>query len=71
MPSRRLKTSTDVRRYLANLILRVERDELEPAKAGRLGYLVNILLAAVRADDLERRLAALEKRIEEGVGNVN
>jgi hypothetical protein len=57
----RLKTLDDVRRYLANLINRVERGEVDPAISGRLGYLCNILSGAIKDGDLERRIAELEE----------
>jgi len=64
MPSqRRLKTASDVRRFLAHLIGRVDKDQVEPMKAGRMGYLANLLLSALRADDLEKRIEALEQRL--------
>jgi len=64
MPKRRLKTSLDVRRYLANLINRVEMDGLEIQKAGRLAYISQILLKALENGDLESRLEALEEKIK-------
>jgi len=63
MPKRRLKTNLDIRRYLANLINRVEANELEVQKAGRLAYISQILLKALENTDLEERLEALEKKL--------
>ena len=63
MPSqKRLKTAEDVRRYLANLILKTERKEIEPELASKLGYLINILLRAVEDSDVERRIISLEEK---------
>lgn len=59
--ARRLKTIDDVRRYLADLINRTERGEVDPALAGRLGYLSNILTGCIKDGDLERRIAELEE----------
>ena len=59
--ARRLKTIDDVRRYLANLILRTEGGQVDPALAGRLGYLANILTGCIKDSDLERRIAELEE----------
>ncbi|MBU0514806.1 MAG: hypothetical protein KJ621_08540 [Proteobacteria bacterium] len=50
----------DVRRYLADLINRLEAGKIEPALAGRAGYLANILLRAIEAGELEDRVKALE-----------
>ena len=63
MPKRRLKTLEDVRRYLANLINRLEAQEVDPALAGRLGYLANSLARIIEGSDIERRIENLEKRL--------
>jgi hypothetical protein len=64
MAKRRLKTIDDVRRYLADLIHRLDDGaELDAQLAGRLGYLSNILLGAIKDGDLEKRIAALEERV--------
>lgn len=63
---RRLKTITDVRRYLSTLINRLEENagaELEPALAGRLAYISNILLGAIKDADIEQRVRALEEKL--------
>ena len=60
MARRRLKTATDLRRYLANLINRVEQGETSPEMASKLGYLSNILLRVIEGSDLEKRIEALE-----------
>jgi hypothetical protein len=61
---RRLKSPSDIRRYLAYLITRTERGELEPSLAGKLGYLSQILLKAVEASDLSDRLTKIEEKIK-------
>jgi hypothetical protein len=58
--ARRLKTLTDIRRYLASLINRVEDGSLNPAIAGRLGYLANLLKGAITEAELETRVSQLE-----------
>ena len=63
MGKRRLKSLQDVRRYLADVINRVEDGRLDPNLAGRVGYLVNVLRAVIEKSDLETRVAALEKQI--------
>lgn len=65
--ARRLKTITDVRRYLGTLINRLEEktgENLDPVTAGRLAYISSILLGAIKDADLERRVAELEKIME-------
>jgi hypothetical protein len=69
--ARRLKDYSDVRRYLASLINRVEADEITPEKAGRLTYISNVLLRAIECghlEELDKRLMALEAR-EDGDEN--
>ncbi len=59
--ARRLKSSSDVRRYLASLINRLEKGEIESTVAGRAAYISNILLRAIENGEFERRIEALEK----------
>ena len=56
----RLKTISDVSRYLGKLINQVERGEIESGTAGRLGYLANILVGALKDSELEERVNKLE-----------
>lgn len=63
---RRLKTMEDLRRYVANLILRTESGEVAPDLAGKLGYLANVLKSCIESGDIERRLTALEAGTEGG-----
>ena len=70
MPRRRLKTATDLRRYLGNLINRVEQGETAPEIASKLGYLSNILLRVIEGSDFEARIEALEEETENN-GNKN
>jgi hypothetical protein len=65
MARRRLKTMSDLRRYLALLINKVEDGEVSPALAAKVGYLVNILRATIQEEDIEMRVAALERRVKE------
>ncbi|MDA3898364.1 MAG: hypothetical protein PF482_19685 [Desulfobacteraceae bacterium] len=61
MAKKRLKTLEDCRRYLAKLVNNVETDEIDPPKAGKLGYLLNILISCIKDSDLEKRITDLEK----------
>jgi hypothetical protein len=56
-----LKTESDVYRYLAKVINQLNRDEIDPNKASRLGYLCNLLVGGLRRNDLETRLAEIER----------
>ncbi len=52
----------DLRRYLSSLINRVEAKEVEPALAGKLGYLANSLARVIEGSDLEKRVEQLERK---------
>ncbi len=60
MARKRLKTMEDCRRYMAGLVNRTEDGEIEPQIAGKLGYLINILISAIKDSDLEKRIEVLE-----------
>ena len=60
---RRLNSMQDLRRYLANLINRVETGEVDPVLSGKLGYLISILHRVIEGGDLEERVTALETQI--------
>ena len=61
-PRKRLKTLSDVRRYLSALVNDVRNGEVDPSLGGRLGYLLNILRAVISESDLEARVKALEEK---------
>jgi len=60
---RRLKSLIDLRRYLADLINRVEAGGIDAAIAGRLGYLVNIQKGIIEGSELEHRVSELEEAL--------
>lgn len=60
---RRLKTHTDARRFLASVIDRLEKDQLDPAKAAKLGYLTQILIRALEGEAVSERLEKIEEAI--------
>lgn len=63
----RLKTISDVRRYLANLINRVERGVIPVHEASKRCYCANTLLSACKEeqlDKLNKRLEAIEEQEE-------
>jgi len=61
---KRLKTLSDVRRYLAGLINRVEAGEVEPGVMSKLAYATNILAGIIQNSDIETRIEQLEKQIK-------
>ena len=64
MPTqRRLKSASDLRRFLANVICRVEKGEIEESLAGKLGYLSNILYRVIEGTETERRICRLEEKL--------
>lgn len=63
---RRLKGMEDVRRFLADTVNKLNRDEIDPGKASKLGYLCQILSRLIEGGDLERRLQSLEEQIKGG-----
>ena len=62
---RRLKTLGDARRFLADITNQLNRDDIDPNKAAKLGYLLQILAKIIMGDDLERRVLALEEALRE------
>lgn len=57
----KLKTVSDVNRFMAQIINQLNRDEIEANKASKLGYLSNLLIQGIRTQDLEDRVEQLEK----------
>lgn len=62
---RRLKSLSDTRRFLADVINGLNRGEIQTDKAGKLGYLVNVLVKIIEGDGLEARVTALEDKFRE------
>ena len=62
--NRRLKNLPDVRRFLADVTNRLNRDEIDYNKASKLGYLLQILFRVIEGSDIEKRLSALEKIVK-------
>lgn len=67
--AKRLKSTSDLRRYLANLVNRVESGEVEPAKASKIGFLINILAKLIEGTELEKRVEELEKALNNPKGD--
>jgi len=60
---RRLKSMEDVRRFLADTVNKLNRDEIEINKASKLGYLLQIMARVIEGSDLEKRVTKLEKTL--------
>lgn len=61
---KRLQNAQDLRRYLANLINRVESGEVEVNLGKSLAYMSSILLRIIEGSDLEGRVEQLERKLE-------
>jgi len=57
---RRLQSAQDVRTFLADLVNRANRGEVDTATAKCIGYLLQILNGVISTSDIEARLAVLE-----------
>ena len=69
--AKRLKNTTDLRRYVANLINRTEKGDVEANLAGKLGYLVSLLAKLIETSELEKRVEELEEALNNSKdGNV-
>ncbi len=62
--SLKLKTPRDVHRALAKMVNELRRGEIKPDIASKCGYLLNIMLAAMRENEIEERLAMIERQLE-------
>ena len=60
---RQLRTSNDIRRYLANLLLRLEADHISPEKATKCGYLASLIQRCISDSELEERMEQLEDAV--------
>lgn len=60
----RLKTAEDVRRYIQNLMSRVENGEIDLNKARLLMNLADGILKSIRTDELEKRIIEIEEALE-------
>lgn len=58
---RRFHSPDHVRRFISDLINRLDHDEITGNKARQLGYLSKLLLEAMGASEYDARFKALEK----------
>jgi hypothetical protein len=63
--SKRLKTLSDLRRFLAAQIASLDRGEIDENRVRCIAYALNTLAAIIRDSDLESRLEALENQAAE------
>lgn len=61
MAKRYFKNSTDVRRYLSEIIHRVETGTIEVGQANCIGQLCNFILKTFDLSEVDKRLEDLEK----------
>ena len=59
----RLQTTTDVSVFLAKVVREIYRGDLDPAIAGKIGFLCNSLRKCLEVADLERRLEVVEAQM--------
>jgi len=64
MQAVRLTNSSAVRRLLNRSVNLLLNDEIQTDKARTIGYLCSILLKAMEVEDLEARMAELERQLE-------
>jgi hypothetical protein len=62
-PNVMIESAADVRRLLAETISQVRRGDLDPRVANCVGYLAGQVLTAFEKDELEQRIAQLERRV--------
>ncbi len=62
---KRLNSLKSCRKYLADILNRLDSDELDPTKARTLIYGTATLGMIIEKADLEIRIAALEKKYNE------
>lgn len=63
----RLKTLSDIRRFLARVLNDLDADRIPESKAKALGYICSIMKDIIRDSDLEQRI----EKLEQGVKNDN
>ena len=64
MKKRRLKSLTDIRRFLASMVNLYECELIDEARLKTYCYACNILAGIIKSSDLEERLETLEKAVQ-------
>ena len=65
MPRRRLKNMQDVRRYITNLVNRIESDEIDHQKVQKIANLLTILPKFIEGSTMEERIETLEAKLND------
>jgi hypothetical protein len=60
---RRFRDLNDLRKFVGDLINRVNREEVDAQLAGKMGYLCQILARIIEGSDIEKRLEAVEEQL--------
>ena len=64
MPTqRRLKSASDLRRFLSFVIIQTEQGKIDPQLSGRIGYLCNILYRVIEGAETEHRISRIEAKL--------
>ena len=63
--TKRLKTLSDLRRFLASQISALDRNEIDENRLRCLSYALGVLSNLIQDSDLEQRLTALEQAAAE------
>ncbi len=61
----KLQSLADVNRFLAKLVNKVNRDEIDSIKAAKMCYLCNSLVSGLRSQDIEERMSKVERMLKE------
>lgn len=64
MHKRRLKTLSDLRRWMADAGNRLERGEIDTNQARCISYMCSVMSGIIQTGDLEQRVEALEQKRE-------
>lgn len=65
MKKRRLKSLSDIRKYLSHVLNEYENGQADETKVKTISYACNVLSSIVKDADLEARVDALEKQHSE------
>lgn len=60
----RLKDANDIQRLIARVINDLLRNRIDSTKAGKVGYLCNIMLHSLETQELQRRIEEIEEFIK-------
>ncbi|CAI3536107.1 MAG: hypothetical protein ACLUC0_01015 [Clostridium neonatale] len=61
----RLNTPKDIRRTLAKVTNMIANGEIDTKKANTIIYSCNAILASIRTDELEKKIAELEELVND------